>query len=98
MSDTPPDWVLLEAARGSNWISYSSIIDLRHEYANPVFKTYRALCDMIAKYEQPPVDPDVESVKRILGAWLDGDYDNIECDTRADFDRAVAQYKLERAK
>lgn len=49
---TPPEWVLDKANGLSGWdedaelaaISYSA--DL----------TYRALCDMIEKHEQPPVD------------------------------------------
>jgi hypothetical protein len=49
---TPPGWVLIEAAKRSG-------IDLRcrqpseAELMHPVF---RALCDMIERYEQPPVD------------------------------------------
>ena len=43
MSETPADWVLLEAAKRS-YFGITPACD-------------RALCDMIAKYEQPPVDP-----------------------------------------
>ena len=52
MTDTPPDWVLIEAAKRSGW--HSTLDDLRSDYiaASP----FRALCDMIQKYEQPPVD------------------------------------------
>lgn len=96
MSATPPDWVLLAARKISGWQPGYTIGAIRRDYHDDYMNVFRALCDMIAKYEQPPVDPDVEAVKRIIGAWLDGDYDNIECDTRADFVRAVAQYKLER--
>jgi hypothetical protein len=49
---TPPDWVLIEAAKrsGYDW----EVMSLRMEYGiNPMF---RALCDMIERYEQPPVD------------------------------------------
>lgn len=92
---TPPDWVLLEAAKRTDWDYYSQTIErLRQEYGF-ARSTFRALCDMIAKYEQPPVDPDVEAVKRIFMAaannpnyFFDGEY----------ISRAVAQYKLERAK
>lgn len=49
MTDTPPDWVLIEAAKRCGW-AYGTA-DNYHD--NPV---YAALCDMIAKHEQPPVD------------------------------------------
>ena len=50
---TPPDWVLTEAAKrcGEHWPEY-------HD-ASYVYRTdppFRALCDMIEKHEQPPVD------------------------------------------
>jgi hypothetical protein len=52
MTDTPPDWVLIEAAKRSKY-EYA-VPELFVEYeANAMF---RALCDMIQKYEQPPVD------------------------------------------
>ncbi len=50
---TPPDWVLIEAAKRcgqSEW----HIDSLRDYY--PTHRTIRALCDMIERYEQPPVD------------------------------------------
>ena len=46
---TPPDWVLSEAAKRCGW-SYGTA---ELYYDNPV---YAALCDMIERYEQPPVD------------------------------------------
>jgi hypothetical protein len=51
---TPPDdWVLLEAARLSDtWCR--SIEWLRNLHS--VSGSFRALCDMIQKYEKPPVD------------------------------------------
>ena len=53
MTDTPPDWVLIEAAKrcGRDLTSLSVITDL---YATDA--ALRALCDMILKHEQPPVD------------------------------------------
>lgn len=54
MTDTPPDWVLIEAAKRSGWCVLNCAAQL-----HPTYKTnssYRALCDMIQKYEQPPVD------------------------------------------
>jgi hypothetical protein len=52
MTDTPPDWVLIEAAKraGGN----NTIEQMRGQYR--VYPVYRALCDMIAKHEQKPVD------------------------------------------
>jgi hypothetical protein len=43
-TETPPDWVLLEAAKRSDCDVY------RRDGA------FLALCDMIQKYEKPPVD------------------------------------------
>jgi hypothetical protein len=50
MTDTPPDWVLIEAAKRSDRGPYH----LKETYQN--VPTFRALCDMILKHEQPPVD------------------------------------------
>ena len=55
---TPPDWVLIEAAkRGGDgedleWLrgTYKGLT----RYVGA--KGYRALCDMIERHEQPPVD------------------------------------------
>lgn len=51
---TPPDWVLIEAAKRSKWtvLDVPTLRAYHGEYSAP----YRALCDMIQKYEQPPVD------------------------------------------
>jgi hypothetical protein len=69
MSDIiPADWVLLEAAKRCAWPYYADardggIAELRRDYrsANPsgdrlLTRAFRALCDNIAKFEQPPVD------------------------------------------
>jgi hypothetical protein len=50
---TPPDWVLFEASKRSEW-GEQAIVSLVYEYKNT--PPYRALCDMIERYEQPPVD------------------------------------------
>jgi hypothetical protein len=57
MTDTPEDWVLLLAADrgGLPWVDHS-IEELREEYKDGADGLYRALCDMIAKHEQKPVD------------------------------------------
>jgi hypothetical protein len=54
MTDTPPDWVLIEAAKRSGEILTKDNVWPRHAAMFPT--AFRALCDMIQKYEQPPVD------------------------------------------
>jgi hypothetical protein len=58
-AETPPDdWVLLEAAERFTWLT-SDIETLRLIYTSPKDPEdhgFRALCDMIAKHEKPPVD------------------------------------------
>ena len=54
MTNTPPDWVLIEAAKRSDWVTQGRSPHLSSWYRDN--KTFRALCDMIQKYEQPPVD------------------------------------------
>ena len=51
--ETLPDWVLLEAAKlsGRSHCSIETVRDRWH-----IDKTFRALCDMVQKYEKPPVD------------------------------------------
>ena len=63
---TPPDWVLIEAAKrsGYDW----EVMSLRMEYGiNPMF---RALCDMIERYEQPPVDRKLLCAREAVRAGL----------------------------
>jgi hypothetical protein len=52
-TETPPDWVLLEAAKRAN-IRECRIGSLRglYHYGG----TFTALCDLIAKHEKPAVD------------------------------------------
>ena len=54
---TPPDWVLLEAAKRCGWDT-SPIEKVRGYLARDCVTqdTFRALCDMIERYEQPPPD------------------------------------------
>jgi hypothetical protein len=56
MTDLPEDWVLIEAARRGGF--NPDLRSLRSMYAGDgLWKaTFRALCDMIAKHEQKPVD------------------------------------------
>lgn len=56
MTDTPmPDWVLLEAAKRSGWFDSLQLSYLQRCYTESN-QMFRALCDMILKHEQPPVD------------------------------------------
>ena len=50
---TPPDWVLIEAAKRSERIGTKLEVILAHWFSDP---TVRALCDMIERHEQPPID------------------------------------------
>jgi hypothetical protein len=76
---TPPDWVLIEAAKRTDR-AYCSVKMLRAWYADD--EVYRALCDMIERYEQPPVDRKVLCAREALSeankahadvAWSDED-------------------------
>jgi hypothetical protein len=53
MTDTPPDWVLIEAAKRSGREGTKLEVILDRWYSDAAL---RALCDMIQKYEKPPVD------------------------------------------
>jgi hypothetical protein len=51
-----PEWALLEAAkRSGSYPADFGVGKLRYEYR--ASGSFRALCDMILKHEQPPVDP-----------------------------------------
>ena len=50
---TPPDWVLLEAAKRCDMFT-KHIDALRYRHTGD--SCFRALCDMIEKHEKPPVD------------------------------------------
>ena len=53
-TETPPeDWILIEAAKRGEMGAMSSEL-MRYRYTND--STFRALCDMVAKPEKPPVD------------------------------------------
>jgi len=65
---TPPDWVLIEAAKRSgcsvlvaDYIRYNIYED------SPPF---RALCDMIERYEQPPVDRKVLCAREAMAGTV----------------------------
>jgi hypothetical protein len=54
MTDTPPDWALIEAAKRFGWDRGRPISALQKDYEVSV--PFRAFCDMILKHEQSPVD------------------------------------------
>jgi len=51
---TPPDWVLLEAAKRSGMKQCPDWI--KRCYDHHAVLAFRALCDMIQKHEKKPVD------------------------------------------
>lgn len=98
--EEPEDWVLFEAANRTLWYHTKSnedggIAELREDYRTQ--RIYRALCDMIAKHETPPADPNEEAVKRIFDIVL-GSYksERIWDENPVLLAAAVAQYKKER--
>jgi hypothetical protein len=56
-TQTPEDWVLIEAAKRSEYGVNN--VTLMYKAGG----AFRALCDMIAKHEQKPVD------RKLLCAW-----------------------------
>jgi hypothetical protein len=64
---SPPDEVLLEAAKRSNANTNLSLEHWRDMYRTDGMFT--ALCDMIAKHEKPPVDRKVLCAREALREW-----------------------------
>lgn len=89
-TNTPPDWVLIEAAKRSGWHGLGPQT-LAARYGS--YGAFAALCDMILKHEKPPVDPDVEALIRVLTKWH-GQRDHDFADW-ADFPATLAQFKRE---
>jgi len=52
---TPPGWVLKLAADKAGWEGFP-LENVRIRYDTASSSSFRALCDMIERYEQPPVD------------------------------------------
>jgi len=92
-TNTPPDWVLIEAAKRSVWHERDPLVlARRYRHATSAgYGAFAALCDMILKHEQPPVDPDVEALIRVLTKWH-GQRDHDFADW-ADFPATLAQFK-----
>lgn len=71
MTDTPPDWVLIEAGKRFAW--NTTVSRLRSHYHNTHYIGYTALCDMILKHEQPPVDRKLLCAREALaGSFISG--------------------------
>ncbi len=64
---TPPDWVLIEAAKRSMLIYKLEF--LRENYSD-MSGAYQALCDMIERYEQPPVDRKLLCAKEAMAGTV----------------------------
>ena len=72
MTDTPPDWVLLEAAKraGYHWLNHT-VEDLREYYIDgEEDDLFAALCDMILKHEQPPADRKLLCAREAHRRWV----------------------------
>jgi hypothetical protein len=68
-TETPPDWVLLEAAKRCNMFTkHSDALRYRHTGDS----CFRALCDMIAKHEKPPVDRKLLCAREAMKSWVGG--------------------------
>jgi hypothetical protein len=60
---TPPDWVLREAAKRCDWITETPTFLRRAFKASDAF---RALCEMIERYEKPPADRKLRCAREAL--------------------------------
>ena len=71
---TPPDWVLIEAAKrcGRGYVTET----LHRVYRDDT--AFRALCDMIERYEEPPVDRKLLCAREAWYNWLNSDHDDEE--------------------
>jgi len=72
IDEVPADWLLIEAAKRGGW-AYHDVDNLRAVWHNPPLylggNLFRALCDMIERYEQPPVDRKLLCAREAMGQW-----------------------------
>jgi hypothetical protein len=73
---TPPDWVLIEAAKRSGMVL--DVDWIKRCYSQSAFLGYRALCDMIERYEQPPVDRKLLCAREADRLYLAGALNEVE--------------------
>ena len=92
-NQTPPDWVLIEAAKRFQWGSVR-VEALREHYHNVEYCGFRALCDMIAKHEQPPVDRKLLCARE-AASEIARDYNYKETDARYVAMRMAAHRAIE---
>jgi hypothetical protein len=81
-----PEWI---------WKRAIELVNLQSNLKFDVFDrgpAMRALASLIAKHEQPPVDPDEEVVRVVLQAWWGDDSWKNRGDSR-DISDALAAYK-----
>jgi hypothetical protein len=74
MTDLPilPDWVLIEAAKRFAWDNVATS-RLRSHYHDENYIGFRALCDMIAKHEEKPVDRKELCAREANRLWATSD-------------------------
>lgn len=66
---TPPDWVLVEAAKRAG-LKRSPAQLRAGQIAGAAKPYFRALCDMIERYEQPPVDRKLLCAREAMAGCL----------------------------
>ena len=66
---TPPDWAF---ERACGWVGRKPHHDRSMAVDNPERRAISALCDMIERYEEPPLDPAVEALIEALIDLTDG--------------------------
>lgn len=70
MTDTSPNWVLLEAVKRCGW-TYNEILELQSYYDND--PRFTPLCDMILKREQHPIARKLLCAREANRLWEDSD-------------------------
>lgn len=83
-TETPPDWVLLEAAKRVKWETRD--IEILRQHQKWSGGAFSALCDMIQKHEKPPVDRKVlcarqasaETYTTIVEEYRQGKLDHLD--------------------
>jgi hypothetical protein len=66
-TETPPDWVLLEAARLSKYELPCNTTEWLRSQWDFMGGPFHALCDMVQKYEKPPADRKLLCAREAVG-------------------------------
>jgi len=78
MTDTPEDWVLIEGAKRCGWGPDMDPERIRpYDYEHN--EAFRALCDMIQKYEQPPADRKLLCAREAMREQRPDDWPETAC-------------------